>query len=66
MEDTIFCIPKATLGTGSGFFEYMLLLPPNANMEGITEECPLHLDGIELKDFNCLVDYLFHKYVQCS
>ena len=59
MQDRVFCLPKHSLAS-SEFFQYVLGLPPNKNCEGLSEDTPLILDGIDVKDFEHLAAFLGH------
>ena len=61
MEGKLFKLPRRPFEEQSEVFRTMFLLPPgsHAQVEGLTDEMPLRLEGITKIDFKAFLKVLF-------
>ncbi|KIK75761.1 hypothetical protein PAXRUDRAFT_171806, partial [Paxillus rubicundulus Ve08.2h10] len=65
VENVLCQLPTALLRKKSGIFENILSLPRCGvcAVEGLSDNHPIVLAGYHSADFNCLLDYLFGRFV---
>lgn len=68
MEGKLFKVPRKPFEDQSDVFKSMFTLPPghNAEVDGLTDDKPIHLDNIKKNDFRSFLQVLFPPLVSLS
>ncbi|TFK74681.1 hypothetical protein BDN72DRAFT_743787, partial [Pluteus cervinus] len=64
VEDILFKVPQRDFETNSDFFRQMLTLQPPKQLEpdGLSDDQPIHLEGIEKDEFRAFLHILYQRY----